>query len=109
MDDTNIYFEAKNINDMDKIINKELKNVYLWLNLNPLSLNIAKTNFVVFHPFNKPLKTSLTIKINKAIEQKDYIKYLGVIIDSTLSWKQQVANVAKIGALWDPSAFIKLI
>ena len=55
----------------------ELKKLNLWLNANRLSLNIAKTNFVILHPFNKPLKGSITIQINKNdIAEKSAIKYL---------------------------------
>ena len=31
----------------------------------------------------------------KAILQKDHIKYLGVIMDCHLNWKQHVLNVSK--------------
>ena len=50
--------------DLERTINKELRKLYLWLNINLLSLNIDKTNFVIFHPFNKPSKHNVTIKIN---------------------------------------------
>ena len=63
-DDTNIYYESKSIMDLERTINKELRKLYLWLNINLLSLNIDKTNFVIFHPFNKPSKHNVTIKIN---------------------------------------------
>ena len=52
-DNTNIYYENENL---EKIINLELKKISMWLKINRLSLNIDKTNIVVFHPFNKPLK-----------------------------------------------------
>ena len=81
---------------MEKIINKELKQLNLWLNVNRLALNISKTNFVIFHTYNKPLQHNVTLKINKkAIMQKDHIKYLGVIIDSHLNWKHHILNVSK--------------
>ena len=39
----------------------------------------------------------ITIKINKkAIAEKQFIKYLGVIIDSSLSWKYQISNISKM-------------
>ena len=64
--------------------------------MNRLSLNIDNTNFIVFHPYNKPIKKRITIKINnKAIKEKEYIKYLGGLIDSTLSWKHHVSNISK--------------
>ena len=64
--------------------------------MNRLSLNIDKTNFIIFHPYNKPLKQHVTIKINKkAINEKESIKYLGVLVDSSLSWKYQISNLTK--------------
>ena len=31
----------------------------------------------------------------KAIKEKEFIEYLGVFIDSTLSWKHQISNISK--------------
>ena len=64
-DDTNIYFEADDMLKVEKVVNNELKKLYLWLNVNRLSLNASKTNYIIFHPYNKPLKKHITIKINK--------------------------------------------
>ena len=83
-DDTNIYYESSSLDNLERTVNSELNKLFLWLNVNRLSLNIDKTNFIVFHPYNKPKKKRITIKINnKAIKEKEYIKYLGVLIDST--------------------------
>ena len=80
-DGTNIFFESSNLHEIEKTVNKELKKLNMWLNVNRLALNVSKTNFVIFAPVNKPMK-SITILINKqAISQKDYVKYLGVLID----------------------------
>ena len=95
-DDTNIYFESDNLFKLQKVINKELKKLNIWLNINRLSLNISKTNFLIFHPYNKPLKHRITLKINKkAIIEKRHIKYLGIIIDSHLNWKQHIKYLKK--------------
>ena len=81
-DDTNIYYESASLQDLEKTINKELNKLYLWLNVNRLSLNIDKTNYIIFHPYNKPVKHHITIKINeKAINEKECITYLDVLID----------------------------
>ena len=51
---------------------------------------------MIFHPYNKPVKQNVTILINKkAISEKDSLKYLGVVIDSTLSWKQHINAISK--------------
>ena len=93
--DTNIYDESDCLVKLESKINKELSKLQLWLNVNRLFLNISKTNYVIFDPFNKPLKDKITIKINKiALSQKTHLKYLGIIIDSTLSWKQQIKNIS---------------
>ena len=111
-DDTNIYYEDDSLQNLEKKVNKELHSLYLWLSVNRLSLNIDKTNFVIFHPYNKPLKYNVTIKINKkAICEKKSIKYLGVLIDSTLSWKDHVFYLSKklsraVGILYKLRPFV---
>ena len=95
-DDTIIYYESSSFFELEKTLNKELRKLYLWLNVNRLSLNIGKTNFIIFHPYNKPVKSCVTILIDKkAISEKNYLKYLGVIVDSTLSWNHQISSVTK--------------
>ena len=94
-DDTNIYFESDDLIKLEKTVNKELQKLYLWLNVNRLSLNVSKTNLIIFHPYNKPLKQYITLKItNKAIMEKDNIKYLGVVIDSQLNWKKHILTLS---------------
>ena len=57
--------------------------------LNKLSINFNKTEFmVVTTKQNKPkLKVSID---NNPIKQSNHIKYLGVLIDDNLNWKQQI-------------------
>ena len=77
-------------------MNKELKKISTWLIVNRLSLNVIKTNFVVFHPFNKPIKKKITLKFHrKTIKEVKHIKYLGVIVDSSLSWKEHISKILK--------------
>ena len=94
-DDTNIFFEEKDHNIIQKTVNEELKKLVTWLNANRLALNVSKTNFVIFSPINKP-KINITIIINKqAITQKDHVKYLGVLIDSKLSFHYHISSIMK--------------
>ena len=95
-DDTNIFYESGNLKELEKTVNKELKLLSLWLNLNRLALNVSKTNFVIFRSPKKPLNHNVTLIMNKkAIEQKDHVKYLGILMDQHLSWKHQISNVSK--------------
>ena len=75
-DDTNICLESDNLEALETDMNKELNVLYDWLCVNRLSLNISKTNFVLFHSINKP-KISISIKINNTeVEEKPFVKYL---------------------------------
>ena len=113
-DDRNIYFESKDLKQMEWTINHELKNLNLWLNINRLALNIDKTNFVIFHSPKKNISHNITLKIcNKAICQKDSIKYLGITIDCHLNWKQHIFNISKkisrsIGIMYKLRYYLKL-
>ena len=95
-DDTNIYFEAETPEKLESVLNKELKQLHTWLIVNRLSLNIEKTNFVIFHPYNKPLKQKITLKIQKkAISEKSHVKYLGIKIDASLTWQNHIDCISK--------------
>ena len=56
---------------------------------------MIKTNFVIFASVNKPLKNVTILLANKAIEEKKYVKYLGVLIDSRLTFKEHTSSVYK--------------
>ena len=70
-----------------------------WLIANQVSINFKKTNYVIFTPRQKRLNlTNFSLKIkNNLIERKSSIKFLGVIMDEHLSWKEHISTVtAKI-------------
>ena len=50
-DDTTLYFNLEDFNEQDKesAINNELQKIHDWLQRNKLTLNVAKTTFMMFH------------------------------------------------------------
>ena len=95
-DDTNIYYDANDLITLQKVINRELRKVRKWLEANRLALNICKTNYVIFHSPSKKTNEFIKIKLGrKAISQVNCIKYLGISIDSALSWKPHVTELSK--------------
>ena len=87
-DDSILFLTDLSLDSLETRVKQELKHVHDWLCANKLSLNIDKTNFVIFHPFQKK-ETAKTIlfKVNQTpIKQKDHIKYLGVVIDAHLNF-----------------------
>ena len=100
-DETNIYYESKDLKELEKTVNQELKLLSMWLNINRLALNVSKTNFVIFRSIKRPLDHNVTLILNrKAIDQKDHVKYLGVLMDQHLTWKYQISNVSKKISCW---------
>ena len=67
-------------------MNNELLNIHSWLSANKISLNIDKSNVVIFHPPQRKLPFHVTLTLN-GISQEYSIKYLGTIRESNLSWK----------------------
>ena len=64
----------------------ELSKVSQWLAANKLSLNVAKTKFVVVHMHQKGVTyPDLYLNGNK-IERVTQFNYLGLILQANLSW-----------------------
>ena len=67
-----------------------LKKIREWLCCNKLSLNVLKTHYMIFAPRNK-IVFDVKIQINCVSIQRVYCsKFLGVIIDPKLSWKNHI-------------------
>ena len=60
-DNTNLLYSDKNLKSLETAVNEELINVCDWLTSNKLSLNVKKTNFVIFHPYQKKLILNLKV------------------------------------------------
>ena len=72
----------------------------LWL-VNKLTINAKKSNFVIFRPSQKKLRYQIEIRLyNNAsnsytfLECKDYVKFLGVLIDKNFTWKYHIDYIA---------------
>ena len=59
-------------------------------------LNVAKTEIILFKHKSKVIKFQFKIKLDgKRLIFKDYINYLGVLIDQPLNWSHHREKVAK--------------
>ena len=93
-DDTSLTYANDNLRTLELTVNNELEKVSEWLNANKLTLNVKKSNYVIFRPRQKRIPFIPQIKIfnptlntRVILEMKDFVKYLGIMIDSELSWK----------------------
>ena len=94
-DDTLLYCVGDDINVINGILNNELENIYEWLGRNSLNSNLEKTKCMVRK--NKYCDSkSLNIVINNnVVENVAEFEYLGVIIDTNLSFSRHCEYVAK--------------
>ena len=88
---------------MQARVNCELCKLSIWFRANQLSLNVDKTNYIIFGNKHLPNDSSLNMD-DTVIQHVNSTKFLGVYIDSTLSWNIHVNHVASkiaqgIGAL----------
>ena len=71
-DDTNLLYTNNSIKKLNKMLNKDLKNLTNWLNANKISLNVNKTEMILFKPIIK----------------------IGIKIDQYLNWQDHINNIA---------------
>ena len=91
-DDSNVFVTGRDLDAMIDQVNTEM--VVAWLNANKLTLNMKKTHFIVFKAAKKHISLSKSILINNhPITQVTTTKFLGIIIDSSLSWRDHILTI----------------
>ena len=86
VDETNLFLVGNDIDIMIHSMNMELETLLLWLYANKLSLNVKKTNYVIFKSGRKVVTPTLNICINnKIVKQELSTTFLVVVLDSKLS------------------------
>ena len=63
-DNTNILLSNESLELLAKKMNQNLKNLSQWLKANKLSLNVKKTDLIIFYPKNTKLDYSVKFKLN---------------------------------------------
>ena len=113
-DDTSLTAVGKTLNEAEEIANKDLKNIKVWLSSNKLSLNIAKTEYILIGSRSKinSMDVQPTVKIDTCpIKRVKSAKVLGVEIDENLNWEKHIEYIASkvssgIGALKKLKEFV---
>ena len=85
-----VLYSHENLKTLELIVNIELNNLFNWLTANKLALNRKQSN-------QKRLNYLLQVNIfdneenkNITLEHKNCIKYLRLLIDENLSWKNHI-------------------
>ena len=93
-DDTSIFYSHSNITHLIATLNNELNNINIWMKANKLSVNIEKTNYIVFKSRQKKINDNFALFYDtKLLKQKHDVNFLGVYIDENLNWKPHINHV----------------
>ena len=99
-DDTNLVCCDRDLNELVRMINGGLEQLQTWFSVNRLSLNISKTNYMIFG--NRRLTADIRVRINK--EKTNRVNstiFLGVVIGNKVNWKSHILSVtSKLSTCW---------
>ena len=114
-DDTTAIASDPSLTNLIKMVNHELTNISHWFTMNKLSLNVDKTNYIIFHDPHRKIKfNNISIHINNTeIKNVSSTKFLGVIVDQSLTWKEHIKHIGKkisknIGILYKMSRIVPI-
>ena len=83
------FFSHKDPETLINTVNTELRSIHEWICCNKLSLNVVKTQCMLFS--NSILTLPRNVILNDtSIDLVDSTKFLGLFIDNKLSWKQHI-------------------
>ena len=95
-DDTSAFISGKDINTLINVLNGELSKITEWIKANMLSINISKTNYILFRTKNKRCTITDNITFgDQIIERVTSTRFLGVIINESLSWAEHITHISK--------------
>ena len=96
-DNTNLFCKGKTVKTLFLKANIHLKKISEWFQANKLSLNEDKTRFTLFHKLqdrdNLPLQLPVLKIDNCKIKRSSSIKFLGVMVDEYLDWKDHISII----------------
>ena len=95
---TLIYFASKSVSEIQTQLTSGLTNVLSWLHANFLILDLEKTKIMLVGTHQRTaeaddLVTDVMEISNTRLERVNKFKYLGVLLDNTLSWKDHVEYI----------------
>jgi hypothetical protein len=95
-DDTSILTRGQDINELQNKTAKNIGMVKQYFTMNKLPINPLKTHYILFHTKQYRLEINLKILVkNRDIQNVKSTNFLGVVIDSTLSWEAHIETICR--------------
>ena len=93
-DNTTVYVQHDSIDGAIQIHNSELAKVAEWFDSNKLTLNVNKTQMLMMSRKKTLNSQGDVILRNEAMQRVAKAKFLGVIVDERLNWKDHISMVS---------------
>ena len=93
-DDTTVYVQHDSIDGAIQILNLELAKVAEFFDSNKLTLDVNKTQMLMMSRKKNLNPQGDVIVHNEAIQRVTEAKFLGVIVDQHLNWKDHISMVS---------------
>ena len=94
-DDTYLSYINSSIKKLNALLNKDLQNLTNWFNANKISLNVDKTEMILFKPTKKPLDCQFKLKLTgKRLCHAFLVKHFGIKIDQHPYLQGHIDNIA---------------
>ena len=85
-DDHNLLYSSSSLKSINKCINHDLKLLVYWLQANRISLNVNKTEIILFRPKSKTTSKNMNFCISgPKIAPTTHTRYSGILMDEHLS------------------------
>ena len=93
-DDTNAFSAHKSLDFLVTNTNTELNKLSEWLTVNKLSLNVQKTNYMLIKPRQRQVDRDVLVELSGyPLTRVDDVKFLGVMLSSSLSWSSHIKSI----------------
>ena len=84
-DDTNIFLSGDDVKEISKTLSKQLDKLNSWFAVNTLSLNVSKTNYMIFGNKKIDKYTNICVRINGLSIDRVY--------NTKLNWKEHITMI----------------
>ena len=92
-DDTTVFFSSDNLDNTVNVINVDLGRVSRWISSNSLTVNLNKSQYILFSRRQMHLQNIELFVNNYKLKKVNEVKFLGVTLDESLEWKSRLHKI----------------
>ena len=91
-DDTTLLHSHQDLETLKELVEKDLHRLMDWFRANKLTLNLSKTEVILFSPKDSLQKITLNIG-TYTLTSIPHVRFLGIWLDSKLQWRKHITTL----------------